>query len=181
MDPVVFLVLVLVAVLVMGQFSVDLFSLQEGLLTDIDTSAKDALTNAKLNYVGGPGQSEVDTLFDKLQARCNTIKTNIDEINKNIPRNVSDITVKSVAFVPWESKDMANIQITRVPYKFNAPTSTTTPDCSCNYGCQWQLTMTLPIGPAGKPGPDGPSGPPGQPGQSGLAGAVGMRGSRANL
>jgi len=173
MEPVIALVLVLVAVLVLGQFSVDLFSIQEGL-----DPGSGALTTAKLNYVGGPGQSEVDTLFDKLQARCNTIKTNIDEINKSIPRNVSDITVKSVAFVPWESKDMANIQITRVPYKFNAPTSTTT-DCSCNYGCQWQLSMTLPIGPTGKPGPDGVPGPPGKPGQSGLAGATGMRGSRA--
>jgi hypothetical protein len=179
MDPVVALVLVLVAVLVMGQFSVDLFSLQEGLSSsDLDPSAKDALTTAKMNYVGGPGQSQVDVLFDKLQARCNTIKTNIDEINKSIPRAVSDISVKSVAFVPWESKDMANIQITRVPYKFNAPTVSAA-DCSCNYGCQWQLTMTLPVGPTGKPGSDGPQGPPGQPGQSGLAGAVGARGNRS--
>jgi hypothetical protein len=186
-EPVVFLVTVLIVVLVVGQLSLQMFSPQlmvEGIdedsttSTDATSTAQTKMTEASINLTVGANQASVDNLFGALQDRCNGIKNRIDSINQKIPRTVSDIQVKSVAYVPWESKENSMIQINKIPYQFT-PRVASTSDCSCNYGCKWDIVFTLPIGPAGNPGSQGPQGPPGNPGLAGVQGSVGPQGNWA--
>jgi hypothetical protein len=177
-EPVVILLFVLIVVLVLGQSSVDLFSLKEGAATTESDSAQTETTKAKINFSAGANKSSVDTLFSQLQTRCNAVKKTIDDINQHIPRTVKDIRVKNVVYQPWENKENSMIQIDKVPYKYIPPVSSDM-DCSCNYGCKWEITFVLPVGPTGNRGPRGPPGKPGQDGQIGLPGQVGPRGKWA--
>jgi len=174
-EPVVFLVTLLVAILFVGQVSLNMFSISQ--IEGVDGStAQGDMTKATVGLAVGANQATVDSLFGALQNRCNNIKTRIDTINQKIPRTVADIQVKSVSYVPWENKENSMIQINKIPYQFT-PLNQTSSDCSCNYGCKWDIVFTLPIGPAGNAGPQGP---PGLPGASGASGQVGPRGPRGN-
>ena len=182
-EPVVVLVTLLVAVLVVGQVSFKMFipEMIEGIddgSKAASESAQAAMTGASVNLTVGANQAAVDSLFGGLQTRCNNIKNRIDTINQKIPRTVADIQVKSVAYVPWESKENSMIQINKIPYQFTPAISSST-DCSCNYGCKWDIVFTLPIGPAGNAGLPGDPGTPGQAGKSGQAGPPGPRGNWA--
>ena len=196
-EPVVFLLLILVTVIVVGQVSVGAFSstIYEGIdapapapapapstapaQAPAGSNAQDKLTGATVGLAVGPNQSSVDSPFDNLQLRCNNIKQRIDVINQKIPRSSTDIRVKSVAYVPWEAKESSMIQIDRVPYQF-APAVGSGMDCSCNYGCKWDIVLTLPIGPSGKKGPQGVVGPQGDAGKQGQQGPPGPRGDWAS-
>jgi|LauGreStaDraftv2_3_1035109.scaffolds.fasta_scaffold58981_2 hypothetical protein len=168
-EPVVLLVIVLVLVLVVGESSVNLFS--EGM----DNKTK---VTAQTNMAIGPNTTAIDTLFDALQARCNDIKTRIDNINQQIPRSIEDIKVVSVTYEDWDRKENSSIQINKVPYQYSE-TNQLSSDCSCNYGCKWNISLTLPKGPNGNKGPQGPAGPAGKPGPPGSAGLPGPRGAWA--
>lgn len=168
-EPVVVLVIVLVIVLVVGESSVKLFS--EGM----DNPTK---VTAQTNMAIGPNTTAIDTLFDALQARCNDIKTRIDTINQQIPRSIEDIKVVSVTYEDWDRKENSSIQINKVPYQYS-DSSQLGSDCSCNYGCKWNISLTLPKGPNGNKGPQGPVGPAGKPGPPGSAGLPGPRGTWA--
>lgn len=184
-DPVVFLVTILVVVLFVGQVSLNMFSISPPLSfiegndgstsADATGSAQGDMTAAKVNLTVGANQATVDSLFGGLQNRCNNIKTRIDSINQKIPRTVADIQVKSVSYVPWGSKENSMIQINKIPYQFTPPNPTSA-DCSCNYGCKWDIVFTLPIGPVGNAGPPGDPGLPGESGKVGRAGPPGPRG-----
>ena len=182
-EPVVFLLLILITVIVVGQVTVGAFSVAptiEGLgepKTE-DATAQSLITSATINMAVGSNQSSVDALFDNLQERCNGIKRRIDTINQKIPRAINDIRVKSVAYVPWEAKESSMIQIDRVPYQITTVAGSGM-DCSCNYGCKWDIVLTLPIGPSGKKGPQGPLGPKGNNGNIGKPGDPGARGNWA--
>lgn len=186
-EPVVFLLTLLIVVLIVGQVSVQMFSStfsnMEGLdpmnKSQDEMSAQQQLTEASINLAIGPNQTSMDNLFGALEEKCNSIKKRIDDINKKIPRTIADIQVKSVAYVPWESKESSIIQINKVPYQYK-PAISSTSDCSCNYGCKWDIFFTLPMGPAGKQGPPGPPGNPGKPGTTGEPGPVGPRGPWAD-
>jgi len=168
-EPVVLLVIALVLVVVVGETSVKLFS--EGM--DNPTMAA-----VQTNQTIGPNTTAIDTLFDALQARCNDIKTRIDTINQQIPRSIDDVKVVSVAYATWDKKENSSIQINKVPYQYSE-TNQLSSDCSCNYGCKWNISLTLPKGPNGNKGPQGPAGPAGKPGPPGSAGLPGPRGAWA--
>ena len=165
-EPVVLLVIALVLVVVVGETSVKLFS--EGM--DNPTMAA-----VQTNQTIGPNTTAVDTLFDALQARCNDIKTRIDTINLQIPRSIDDVKVVSVAYATWDKKENSSIQINKVPYRY-ADSGASASDCSCNYGCRWNISLILPKGPDGNKGPAGPAGPAGKQGPPGKAGPPGRRG-----
>ena len=186
-EPVVFLLFILVIVIIVGQVSVGVLSqspydsIQEGaapMSAADDDDAQSKITKATINLAVGSNKSSVDALFENLQTRCNSIKKTIDTINQKIPRSINDIRVKSVAYVPWESKESSMIQIDRVPYQYT-PSADSGLDCSCNYGCKWDIVLTLPIGPSGKKGPQGPVGPKGNDGKEGQPGPQGPRGNWA--
>jgi hypothetical protein len=177
-EPVVLLLTILIVVLTLGQVSLNMFSLptttmvvREGATSG---DAQSQTSQSKMNLVNA-NQSSINTLFGGLQNRCNDIKKRIDDINQKIPRTVADIQVKSVVYVPWENKESSSIQIVKNPYQFT-PAIPSSMDCSCNYGCKWDIFLTLPTGPKGNRGPQGPQGPPGNAGDVGLQGPQGPRG-----
>ena len=183
-EPVVILMVALIMVLVVGQATVNMFSssnfsfvVREGAaVIEQDENVQQILTKTSTSFAAGANQSAMDNMFDNLQTRCDNIKKKIDLINQKIPRTINDIRVKTVSYVPWEAKENAMIQIDKVPYKFTPPNASSD-DCPCNYGCQWEINLTLPIGPRGKPGQQGTQGPKGNPGPAGATGSRGPRGA----
>lgn len=178
MEPVVGLTLLLVGVLLIGQLSLSMFSLKEG-ANEMETAA--------VALAVGPDKAYIDSLFEGLQTRSNNIKNRIDTINQNIPRSISDVTIASVTYVPWELKERSRIQITKVPFQVNKEEKSDLvnkeeeSDCACSYGCKYNIHLVLPIGPDGKPGQTGPVGPPGVAGIPGAVGPIGPRGNWASV
>jgi hypothetical protein len=135
-----------------------------------------AINQTAMKHFVSNVQTGLNSSKDSLQQRLNGIKGRIDTINKKIPRTVEDIAITSLTYVPWEFKENSMIKIEKVPYQMKSGGQTTDSECDCNYGCKWNLVMTLPMGPQGDAGAKGPQGLVGNPGPAGATGLPGPRG-----
>jgi hypothetical protein len=107
--------------------------------------------------------------FKDLTIRICKIQQRINNIKKQIPKEISDIVVKpnGVISVPYDKAETD--AFIKIDIKQNGS------KIDKNYGL-WEITAALPMGPTGEKGPTGKKGNPGPSGPTGPQGPQGRRG-----
>jgi len=113
---------------------------------------------------GGLVDTTNQSMIDYIETKVKNIETLIKEINKRLPKTISDISAGSFT----TSTNPDDVQINIVNYPYLDP-------CGNEIG-RWVISGILPQAPNGRPGPQGPKGPQGDQGPRGDPGPRGDRG-----
>lgn len=136
----------------------------------IDPSGASA--SAALSLSSGPVTVAQNQIIDTIDSKLIKIQNMIDTINSQLPKDIYDISINSVALIPWENRDKSNITITNMPYDDIDPYN----NARSIKRAKWMMKFILPMGPKGDQGKQGPPGDRGVDGEMGPVGAKGGRG-----
>lgn len=129
-------------------------------------------TSAALSLSTGPQTVTQNQIVTTIENKLEKIQEMIDTINSQLPKDIIDISINSVALVPWEARQTSKINITNRPYEVADENNSS----RIIQRAKWLIDFTLPLGPKGDKGAQGPPGDKGVDGNSGDAGSQGNRG-----
>lgn len=130
-----------------------------------------APATAALSLSSGPVTVAQNQIIETIDSKLMKIQEMIDTINSQLPKDIYDISINSVALIPWENRDRSKITITNTPEDEIDPYN----NARTIKRAKWFMDFALPMGPKGD---QGKQGPPGDRGVDGEIGPVGGKGNR---